>query len=1058
MFSKFFIDRPIFAAVMSIVIVLAGVMSFRALPVQQYPTIVPPEVVVNAVYPGASAQDVAEAVAAPLEQSINGIDNMLYMTSTASDAGTLNISVSFEIGTDPDQATIDVNNRVQAVLSQVPASVRQQGVEVQKRSSSILQVGALFSPDQRYDKVFISNYALVNVLDAIKRVPGVGDARLFGAQDYAMRIWLNPQKLARYELTPADVAAAIESQNAQFAAGSFGSMPTENPPAFTYKATTSGRFSTPEAFENIILRTGEGGAVLRLRQVARVELGAQGYGIDGTYNGQSAVPFGVYLQPGANALETAQAIEDTMASLAETFPPGLAYEIPYDTTVFVQESLSAVYHTFIEALVLVVLVVFLFLQNVRATLIPLLAIPISIIGTFAGMIVLGFSINLLTLFGLILAIGIVVDDAIIVIENVERIMTEEGKSPREASLKAMEEVSGPVVAVVLVLAAVFVPVGFLGGLSGELYRQFAITIAVSVAVSGLVALTLTPALCAAFLKPAGRPAWPFRKFNAGFEKLTNGYMKAVGLLLRRVVLGLVLFGVFCLMAWVLSTRVPSTLLPEEDQGSIFAAVTLPPASSLARTNEARDAFTSRALERFPAVTDMTAFSGYDFLAGARQTNAAVAFISLANWSERPDEGESSFALVDRLIGLGQGIPQAQIMAFNPPPIQGLSQTGGFTGYIQSTRGADYDELFQRVQQVVAAANQRPELSRVRTTMSQDVPRYFIDVDREKALTLGVPLDQLFATMQATFGSLYVNDFTLLGRNFQVQLQSEFEYRAKPEDLRHVFVRSQTTGDMIPISSLVTSERRTGASIVQRFNVFPAAKMMGVPAPGYSSGEAVAAMDAVVAETLGEGYQMSWVGTAYQQQQAGATALLAIGFGLVMVFLVLAAQYERWTLPFSVVAAVPFALFGAFLAIWMRDIQQSMYFQVGMLVLIGLSAKNAILIVEFAVISRKQGKSYRDAALEAARLRFRPIIMTSLAFILGVLPLALATGASANSRQAIGTAVIGGMLAATFLATLFIPMFYEVIEKLSDRITGRHRKESKPKADEDEGAGETNYHG
>ncbi len=1061
MFSRFFIERPIFATVMSIVIVLAGLMAMRTLPIAQFPSVVPPEVVVNATYPGASAQDVAEAVAAPLEQAINGTPNMLYMTSTTSDSGTLSISVTFAIGTDPDQASIDVNNRVQSALSQVPQSVRQQGVTAQKRSSSILQVVALYSPDQTYDKIFISNYALVNIMTAIKRIDGVGDARLFGAQDYAMRIWMDPQKLAEYDLTPSDVAAAVGEQNSQFAAGSFGAMPTTQgkEPAYTYTATTAGRFSDPEQFEDIILRAGDDGSILRLSDVARVELGAQGYGIDATYNGQSAVPFGIFLSPGANALQVATAVEQEMALLSERFPPGLEYEVPYDTTIFVNASIESVMLTFVEALILVVLVVYLFLQNLRATLIPLLAIPISVIGTFAGMYLLGFSINLLTLFGLILAIGIVVDDAIIVIENVERIMTEEGKSPREAAIKAMREVSGPVVAVVLVLAAVFVPVGFLGGLSGQMYSQFAITIAVSVAISGLVALTLTPALCAAFLKPSTkRPAWPFRKFNQGFEKLTGVYMKAVSLLLRRIVLGLVLFGVFGLLAWMLSTQVPSTLVPQEDQGSIFASITLPPASSLTRTNEARDDFTALARERFPAISDITAISGYDLIAGARQTNAGIAFMTLKPWGGRTAADQSSFALVDQIMALGREVPQARIQVFNPPPIQGLSATGGFEGFIQNTTGADYGTIEEDVAEVVAAASERPELAGVRTTLTTGVPRYSVDADREQARALGVSIAGLFSTMQATFGTLYVNDFTYLGRNFQVRLQSQYEFRGKPEDLRHVFVRSDTTGDMIPLSSLVSTERVQGASIVQRFNVFPAAKILGSPAPGYSSGQAIDAMQAVVAETLGEGYQLSWTGTAYQEQAAGGTAVVAIGFGLIMVFLILAAQYERWTLPLTVVAAVPFALFGAFLAVWLRGVEQSIYIQVGLLVLIGLAAKNAILIVEFAVISRNDGKSYRDAAMEAARLRFRPIIMTSLAFILGVVPLAIATGASAASRQAIGTAVIGGMLAATFLATIFVPMFYEVIEQLSDRITGRNRDNRDPKTDEDDRNSEAGYHG
>ena len=1065
MFSRYFIERPIFAAVMSIIIVLAGAMAMQTLPVQQYPTVTPPNIQVKAVYPGASADDVAQAVAAPLEQAINGVDNMLYMTSTASDSGTLSLNVSFEIGVDPDQASIDVNNRVQGALSKLPSSVREQGVTVESRSSSILLVGTMFSPNGRYDKIFISNYALVNVLDALKRIDGVGSAELFGSQDYSMRIWLNPQKLASYGLTPADVSDAIKAQNEQFAAGKFGAMPApeDKTPAFTFKATTSGRLSTPEQFANIILRTGKDGAILRLGDVADIKLGAQDYGIDGTYNGRSAVPFGVYLSPGANALEVANAVKQTMDNLSASFPDGVDYAIPFDTTTFVEASLDSVYHTFAEALILVVLLIFLFLQNIRATIIPLLAIPVSVVGTFIGIWLLGFSINLLTLFGLILAIGMVVDDAIVVIENVERIMTEDGKSAREATIQAMREVGGPIVAIVLVLCAVFIPVGFLGGLSGQLYRQFAITIAVAVAVSGFTALTLTPALCAAFLKPAKQPAWPFRMFNAGFAKLTRGYVHLTDLLLRRVVVGLALCAIMIAAIWGVSTQVPSTLLPDEDQGTVFAVISMPPGASLARTNEVRDALSARALENIPAIENITAFSGFDFLSSAPSTSSAVAFISLKPWQER---SETSFDIVKQLFGMGFSLSQGRIIAFNPPPIMGLSTTGGFTGYIQNTAGASYEEIQSKVQELVAAANKRPELSQVRTTLATNVPRYFLDVNRTKAIQLGVSLPELFATMQATFGSLYVNDFTLLGRNFQVKLQSQYDFRSKPDDLRNVYVRSQTTGDMIPILSLIDPQRTTGASVVERFNVFPAAKIMGDPAPGYSSGESIAAMEEVVNNVLGDDYQLAWTGSAYFEKRAGALALLAIGFGILMVLLVLAALYERITLPLSVISAVPFALFGGFLAVWMRGIEQSIYFQVGVLVLIGLSAKNAILIVEFAVIERAQGKSYHEAALNALRLRFRPIIMTSLAFILGVLPLAIATGASEASRQAIGTVVIGGMLAATFLATMFVPMFYEIIERMSDWVTGRNRKSDANEVDTEtpaleQGADdhdEDNYHG
>ncbi|ERJ19736.1 octaprenyl-diphosphate synthase protein [Salinisphaera shabanensis E1L3A] len=1034
MISRFFIERPVFATVLSIVITLAGLMAMRGLPIAQYPDVVPPEVVVQATYPGASAEDIAETVAAPLEQEINGVQDMLYMTSTASDAGTLQISVSFAIGTDPDQNTINVNNRVQSALSQLPQTVRNTGVQVDKRSSNILTVLTLFSPDQTFDTTYISNYALVNVIDALKRVEGVGDARLFGSQDYSMRIWLNPSKMARYQLTPADVQAALQEQNSQFAAGSFGAMPNDNEIAFTYTASTEGRFSNAEQFKNIILRTEDNGQVLRLGDVSRVELGAQSYSTSGSFSGNPAVPFLVYLAPGANSLATVERIRARMKELGKDLPNGMEYEIPFDTTKFVDASISDVEQTFIEAIILVVLVVFLFLQNVRATLIPLLAIPVSVIGTFAGMYALGFSINLLTLFGLILAIGIVVDDAIIVIENVERIMEEEGKSPKDAAIKAMEEVSGPVIAVVLVLAAVFVPVGFLGGLSGQMYRQFAITIAVSVAFSGLVALTLTPALCAVFLKPRKKtPNWFFRKFNQMFKKATGAYLWGVDLLLRRAILGLVLFVGVLVATWFMSTQVPGGLLPQEDQGYIFTTYTLPPAASLQRTEEVRDEVISKSLKAMPAVEDIVGVAGYDFLAGAQRTYAGIAFLTLKDWDERGGQGQDSFSLVGQTFGLGAQIPDAQIIAFNPPPIIGLSTTGGFEGYLQSKSGDSFNEIREAAGKVVAEANKRPELSQVRTTLTTNVPRYRLDVDREKAKTLGVPINDLFATLQATFGSLYVNQFTYLGRNWQVNIQSDAPYREKPEDLAKVFVRSDTTGDMIPVSSLVSHERRLAADVVERFNIFPAAKIMGSPAPGYSSGQANAAIQQVVADVLGgNNYQLSFTGTAYQEETAAGSGGIAVLFGMIMVFLILAAQYEKWTLPLAVITAVPFAALGAFVAVWFRGIDNNLYFSVGLLVLIGLAAKNAILIVEFAVMSREEGKSPAAAAFEAAKLRFRPIVMTSLAFILGCVPLALATGASANSRNAIGTAVVGGMLAATFFAILFVPLFYDLVERGSAR--------------------------
>jgi len=1034
MISRFFINRPVFSAVLSIVIMLAGLVAMRALPVAQYPDIVPPEVVVSATYPGANAETVATTVAAPLEQEINGVDQMIYMRSTSTANGTLQLMVSFEIGTDPDQAAIDVNNRVKAAEARLPEEVRRQGVKVEKRSSNILQVITMTSPGGRYDSVFISNYALINVIDELKRVPGVGDASLFGAKDYSMRIWLRPDKLAQYNLTPSEVAAAIREQNAQFAAGQFGQEPMQGDRAFTYSVSTQGRMVEPAEFESIILRSDPQGGSLRLKDVARIELGAQDYAFTATADGQPTVPIGIYLQPGANALDTTAAVKAKMEELAGRFPEGIAYRIPFDTVRFVEASIDEVIKTFAEATLLVVLVVFLFLQNARATIIPVLAIPVSIVGTFAGMYLLGFSINLLTLFGLVLAIGIVVDDAIIVIENVERHMTEEGLPPKQAALKAMEEVAGPVIAIVFVLSAVFIPVAFLGGLTGEMYKQFAVTIAVSVIISGIVALTLTPALCALLLKPThGEPLPPFRWFNRAFDAATRGYVSGVRFMLRRAALSLALFAGLMGVTVLLFERVPGGLVPAEDQGYVLMAYQLPPATSLDRTERVTGRMTERLMNE-PTVESVITFAGFDILASAQKTSAGISFVPLKNWSERTEADEDARVLVNRFMGLAGDLREAMIFAFNPPPITGISTTGGFEAYLQNRSGAGNQELVQTASRLVEAANKRPELTRVRTTFSVSTPQYFIALDREKARALDIPIDQVFATMQSTFGSLYVNDFTLFGRNYRVNLQSEATFRRSPDDLRHVFVRSNT-GKLVPLDTIVTVNRVIGPDIVERFNVFPAAKIMGEPAPGYSSGQALAAMEEVAGEALDANYSLGWIGSAYQEKVAAGTGSQAFLFGILMVFLILAAQYERWSMPLAVITAVPFAVFGAILAIWLRGLDNDLYFQIGLVTLIGLSAKNAILIVEFAMLHRRAGVSILEAAIEAARLRFRPIVMTSLAFTLGAVPLALSSGAGSASRHAIGTGVIGGMLAATFIATFFIPLFF----RLSAQLTDRRRK-------------------
>ncbi len=1033
MISRFFIDRPIFATVLSIIIAIAGIISVRVLPISQYPAVVPPKVSVQASYPGASAQTIARTVAAPLEQAINGTPKMTYISSTSSDSGSANITATFAIGSNPNQDTINVNNRVQTAKSQLPSTVTATGLKVRKKSSNILQVVVLYSPHQTFGPTYIANYGLVNVISALKRVNGVGQVQLFSHQNYSMRIWLKPAKMAKYHLSTTDIKNAIRDQNSQFAAGKFGARPYggENI-AFTFKASAKGRFKRVKQFKNIILRAKPNGQVLRLKNVARVQLGAQSYATSHTLNNKPAVPMAIYLEPGANALATAQRVRARMAQLGSHMPQGLTYKIPFNTTKFVQASIHDVFFTLLISMALVMAVIFIFLQNIRATLIPMAAVPVALLGTVGGIYILGFSINLLTLFGMILAIGMVVDDAIVVIENCERHMSDEGLPARAAAMQAMKEVTGPVIAVVLSLDAVFVPVGFLGGLAGRMYTQFAITIAISITISGFVALTLTPALCATFLKPRqSKPLLPFRLFNRGFSALTKAYLWGVNFLLRYALVGVVLFCGVIGATWVLAQNVPSGLIPQEDEGYIFALYNLPPASSLQRTSKVGHKLTAKELKAMPGVSNVVDVPGFDFLAGANRTFSGVEFLTLKNWGKRKS---NSFQDVKKVFGIGAGVTSAQVLAFNPPPILGLSTTGGFTGYLQNVAGGSYKEIKQEADKLVAAANKNPALKRVNSTLKTNIPRYKVKLDRAKAKSLGVPVSHVFNTLQATFGQLFVNYFSKLGRNFQVNLQSDAQYRMKPKDLDGVYVKSTTTNNMIPISSLVSFHRTTGADIVERYNVFPAAKIRGKPAQGYSSGQADAAIKQVANKVLGQNYRFQFTGTAYQAQKVGSSSIMALGFGVVMVFLILAALYEQWTLPLAVLTAVPFAALGAFVAVWLKGINNNIYFTVGMLVLIGLAAKNAILIVEFALIAHQEGRTPADAARQAARLRFRPIVMTSLTFILASVPLITATGASANSRIALGTTVIGGMLSATAFAILFVPLAYDLFQRFSERFS------------------------
>ena len=1028
MFSAFFIRRPIFAAVLSILILLAGGISIFSLPISEYPRVSPPQITVATAYPGASAQTISETVAAPLEQEINGAKKMLYMNSIASDSGTLSISVFFEIGTDPDDAKIDVNNRVQAALAKLPEQVRRQGVTVNERSPDMLQVVILNSPDKSRDITFLSNYALMNVADELKRIKGVGDVQIFGAKDYAIRVWIDPLKLKKYGLTVSDLVANIREQNEQYAAGKVAAEPVSNREMFTYTMETPPRLSDPQEFSNIIIRSNEDGSALKLKDVATVELGSKSYAMKTKLNNAPAIPMGIFLQSEANAMETAAEVRATMARISESFTDGISYKIPYDITDFIEVSIKEVVKTFVEALILVILIIFLFLQNWRATLIPIIAVPVSIVGAFAGMYLLGFSINLLTLFGLVLAIGIVVDDAIIVIENVERHMAK-GLTPLDASLVAMKEVSGALVAIVLVLSAVFLPVAFLGGLSGEMYRQFAVTIVISLAISGFVALTLTPALCATLLKPThAKPNAFFKAFNSFFESATRGYTKAVNLTIRYTFLTLLLFGGLLFVTYDLFKDLRTGLVPAEDKGTIFVFSYNPPAASLTRTDALTKEIYSMVSPDTENVKNIVQFAGLDFMTFSERTNAAATIVKLTDWDERKRPEQHALSITQdlnkKLFATSDGFSFGVV----PPPIRGMGIAGGFELYVQDRTGGDIATLQKYVNQIIQKASQRPELSAVRTTLNANIPKYDVKVDVQKAKSKGVALNEIYQTLNATFGAFYVNDFNLFGRTYTVSMQAQSEFRNEPGDLEKIFVRGKN-GEMFSLGSFVSLKQKVGADIIERYNLFSAAKISGQPSLGYSSGDSLNAIEEVCKEVLPEGYTISWTGSAYQEKMISSAGSLAFIFGMIFLYLILAAQYERWLMPLSVVLAVPFAVFGAVLATYLRGTENDIYFQVGLLVLAGLAAKNAILIVEFAMQREAQGVGLVDAVVEAAKVRLRPIIMTSLAFTLGVIPLVISTGAGAASRHSIGTGVVGGMLGATFLAIVFIPIFYILVSKL-----------------------------
>ena len=1032
MISHFFIDRPIFASVISIVIVIAGLVAMANLPVAQYPNISPPVVTVYATYPGASADVISENIAAPIELQVNGADNMIYMTSTSSSTGMMILSVFFNIGTNPDLAQVDIQNRVNQALPQLPQSVQQQGVSVSKRSGNFLMVVGVYSPNDRYDEQYVANYTNLYILDAIKRVPGASQSEIMGMPDYAMRIWLRPDRLVQLGITAADVANAIRNQNQQFAVGKIGQAPTKGRVEQTFSVTTKGRLLETTEFENIILRTkSDSAAMVRLKDVARVELGAKDYGLRSRLNGKPTTIIAVYQQAGANALDVSERVRKTLEEMRVNFPDGIDYTIATDTTTFVRASIKEVVITFFEACLLVVLVVFLFLQSARATIIPILAVPVSIIGTFTGMMLFGFSINMLTLFGMILAIGIVVDDAIVVIENVERNMTEYHLSPREAAKKAMEEVTGPVVAIVLVLCAVFVPVAFLGGITGQLYKQFAITIAISVVFSGIVALTLSPAMAALLLKPhRGKKGRFFSRFETAFAKVVDKYTDGVQLVIRNTKAALCVFAVMIICIVVLFKIIPGSFVPSEDQGYLMSAVFLPDAASLDRTQDLNQK-AQKIFAGHPAVSDIVELDGYSLLDGQLKTNAGAQFVSLKNYEERKAKKLQAPAIIAETSAASRGFREGMVLTLNPPSIPGLGTTAGFEFWIQNRGSGDMDRMDKITKDFIAKAKQRPELQGVSSLLNVTYPQLRIDVDREKSENLGVPVEDVYNTLQILFGSSYVSQFPRYGRLWQVILQAEPEYRSKPADTDLIYVRSRN-GNMVPLKSIITKKYVTGPDLVTRFNNFPAAKIIGGPAAGYSTGEAIATMEKIAKDVLPDDYAYAWSGEAFEEKQSGGTTIAVFIFGLILVLLILAAQYEKWTLPFGVLMAVPFAIFGALVAILLRGMDNDIYFQIGLITLIALAAKNAILIIEFAVLKRQEGLSVHDAAISAARMRIRPIVMTSLAFVLGCVPLAVASGASANSRHSIGTGVIGGMLGATLIAVFFIPLFFLLLERRSEQ--------------------------
>jgi len=1036
MLSKFFIERPIFASVISIVIVIGGVVAFGALPVAQYPEITPPTVEVSTIYPGANARVVAETVAAPIEQEVNGVENMIYMSSTSASDGSYTLTVTFEIGTDLDMAQVMVQNRVGLAEPKVPEDVKRQGINTKKKSPNIILFISLFSPDGRFDELYLSNYATLRIRDLISRIPGVGDVMIFPSSDYSMRVWLNPRQLKSRNLTTEDVLRAIREQNVQVAAGEIGQPPAPPGQNFQYTVNVLGRLSDIEQFEEIIVKTEEGGRITRLSDIARIELGGKSYSITSSMSGVPSASIAVYQLPGANALQVADQVRAAMKDLGTFFPEGMEYKIPYDTTIFVDQSIKEVFVTLLQAAALVFIVLFIFLQDWRSTVIPAVTIPVSLIGTLAVMLAMGFSLNMLTLFGLVLAIGIVVDDSIVVVEATVAHM-ERGLKAKEAAIQAMSEVSGPVVATTLVLLAVFIPAAFMPGITGQMYRQFALTIAISTLFSSVNALTMSPALAAIVLRPPrAKKNFFFRGFDSVFHKTGNFYSGVTGMLVRRTAVMMLLFlGLLLFIGWRFSS-LPTGFLPTEDQGYLIANIQLPSGASLERTDGVLKKIDT-ILENTPGVQDWVSLGGYSIIDGTNVSNAATVFIVMTPWDERKDPSLRQEAILGGLQQQFFQIQEAIVFVFPPPAITGLGTVGGFQMQLQDRADVGLEELGKMTREIVQDGNAQSGLINLNSTFRVDVPQLFAEVDRTKCKTLDVPLSGVFNTLQAYLGSAYVNDFNKFGRTWQVKVQADHQFRVEADDIRQLEVRD-AKGNMVPLGTLIKVDRVLGPQTILRYNLYPTASITGAAAPGYSSGQALKLMEDLTKAKLPPTMGYEWTAMSYQEKKVGSEAFLVFALAIILVFLVLAAQYESWTSPAAVILVVPLAVLGTVLALMMRHFDNNVYTQIGIVLLIGLASKNAILIVEFAMVERERGKGIMDAAVEAAKLRFRPILMTAISSIAGFTPLVVAAGAGAASRQAIGTAVVGGMIAATFMSLFFTPVFYVVMQRIGEL---RHKKKN-----------------